>query len=207
MDDGTYRVIGGEHRYEACRVLGMEYIPAVVLTGEKWKDEDFQKFVTVRLNVLRGEIDAAKFIKLYQDLAKRYKEEELQNLFAISDDDVWRKLTASISKGLRRMGMSPDMVKKFDETVKELKTIDDLSLILNSLFTQYGRDLTMNFMVFSWGGKELLYVQANDEVFKKVKEFVEEVRKAEIDINIPLLELFSGAKVEIPVGEEEPSQS
>ena len=42
---GDYVVISGEHRLEACRVLGYETVPAII---RQEFDEDMQKFQTVR---------------------------------------------------------------------------------------------------------------------------------------------------------------
>lgn len=195
IDEGPYqyRIVNGEHRYHACRVAGMKLIPSVLLTDEKWKDEDLQKFVTVRNNILRGKISPEKFVRLYQDLAKKYKPESLRELFKFTDEDEWKRLTVSMRDSLKKMGLPQELIDKFSANVKEMKSIDDLSIILNSIFTEYGRDSKLNFMCFSWAGKEILYVMANDKVFKKVKEFVKWVREEEIDINGPLLEIFTEA--------------
>ena len=34
LDSGKYRIMGGEHRYHACKLLGYETVPSIVLTGE-----------------------------------------------------------------------------------------------------------------------------------------------------------------------------
>jgi hypothetical protein len=82
MADGTYRILGGEHRFHAASVLGWTSLPCVVLRGARWQDEDMQKLVTVRLNALKGRINATKMVQLYNEMAEKYGEEDVQNLFA-----------------------------------------------------------------------------------------------------------------------------
>jgi uncharacterized ParB-like nuclease family protein len=67
MEDGLYRIIGGEHRYQVARTLGWKTLPCVVLSEARWKDEDLQKLVTVRLNVLRGKINPERMVSPYFD--------------------------------------------------------------------------------------------------------------------------------------------
>jgi intein/homing endonuclease len=79
---GKYRIIGGEHRVAAARELKLAKVPAMVLDGPKWQDEDLQQLVTVRLNVLHGKLNPEKLAVLYNRMAKTYGEEALQQLFA-----------------------------------------------------------------------------------------------------------------------------
>lgn len=40
-----------------------------------------------------------------------------------------------------RESLPPEMRKEFDKAKEEIKTVDDLSLVLNRLFTKYGSTL------------------------------------------------------------------
>ena len=51
--DGTFMIVGGEHRWKAARLTGMKTIPAVVYSEEEM-DEDQAKFQTMRLNMIHG---------------------------------------------------------------------------------------------------------------------------------------------------------
>lgn len=169
MDDGTFQIIGGEHRWRAMRANGHESIEIVVLGDEKWRDEDLRKFVTTRLNALHGKINPQKFMDLYMDLAKRHDEEALQALMGFTDRDAWGALVKDTRKGLADAGVPKEKLKEFDAAVKEMKTVDDLSLILNKIFTEHGDTLSSNFMVFTFGGKEHLMVQLPKKSFTLAK--------------------------------------
>ena len=182
MDDGRYRILGGEHRWTAGKVLGWPTIQAVVLSDAKWKDQDLQKFVTVRLNVLHGKTQPDKFVKLYEEMALRYGEEALSGLFAYTDQDAWSKLKKDIGKGLKG-SLPAELAKKFDEASAEVKTVDGLSAILNSLFTQYGNTLDHSFMVFTFGGKTHVYVMMDKDTKRSVDGILDYCKGSGKDIN------------------------
>lgn len=190
MEDGTYRVIGGEHRYKAMQVLGHDAIDCVVLAGEKWRDEDLQKFVTTRLNMLRGKMSQKKFMDMYMDLSSRYQEEALQSLMGITDQDAWKSLTDGVTKNLKGMGLPKEKVEKFKEAASELKTVDDLALILNKIFSESGDTLTSNYMVFTFGGKEHLMIQVDRKTFGIAKQRFEESFKRSQDVGAIMAKAF-----------------
>ena len=133
MEDGTYRIIGGEHRWRTAKTLGYEEVPAIVLDGEKWKDEDLQKFVTTRLNAISGKLNPEKFMNLYQELSEKYEHDNLQILMGFTDKDFFDKMTRQARKGLEDAGVSKDKLAEFDEVAKEIKTVEDLSNIINRI--------------------------------------------------------------------------
>jgi hypothetical protein len=60
-----------------------------------------------------------------------------------------------------------DMQDKLESSRKEIKTVDDLSRILNELFSKYGNTLDQNFMIFTYGGRVHLWVLLED-AFKEL---------------------------------------
>lgn len=183
VDGGRYRILGGAHRYGAAKVLGMEKVPAVVLSQEKWKDVDLQKFVTVRLNMLRGKMNPEKFIKLYEEMAAKYGADALQNLMGVVEVDAWAKLTGGVADALRGSGLPKEVLDKFEDSAKELRTVDGLSHVLNQLFTDYGDTLRQNFMVFTYGSKEHLFVACDGETYREAKAIADRSKGAKVDIN------------------------
>ncbi len=177
---GRYRIIGGEHRWRGLRVLGHEAVECVVLIDPKWEDEDLQKFVTMRLNALKGKINPKKFMALYEDLADRYAAEDMQRHMAVTDDAEWKSMTKDVRKQLESAldGVGADDEKKkkaledFDKVAKEVKTVDDLSNILNKIFNEYGDTLELNFMWFSFGGKKHLQVSMSAGDWKLAEKVV-----------------------------------
>lgn len=195
MDDGTYRILGGEHRYHAAKVLGWQRIQAVVLSGEKWKDVDLQKFVTVRLNVLRGKVNPDRMVKLYDEMAEKYGSDALQGMMAFTDQDAWDKMIKGIGRALRD-SLPGVLGDKFDEAKQEIKTVEDLSNVLNNLFTNYGNTLDKNFMVFTYGGKEHIYVVMDGEMKKSMKK----IRDSAMDTNSDMTVLLGPAIQQVAKG-------
>jgi len=183
LEDGSYRILGGEHRVEACKQLGWATIPAVILSEEKWKDEDLQKFVTVRLNVLHGKLDATRMAALYDEMASKYGAEALQDMFAYMDKDAWAKTLGTIQSGLKKSGLSKKLVKEFDDASKEIRSVEDLSTILNHLMTKHGDTVQQSYMVFTYGGKDHTYIALDKESQKALKKAVKYCAANDKDIN------------------------
>jgi len=164
QEGGKYRIIGGEHRWKACSVLGYETIPAVILKEGEF-DEDRQKFLTVRMNILSGKMNPSKFYDMYSGLSDKYTEETMQMMFGFAKEEEFKKLIDQTIKSL------PDeMQEKVKEAKKEIRTIDDLTNLLNNLFTEYGDSLPSNVMAFSYGGKEVMWILAEKELWNTVKK-------------------------------------
>lgn len=173
-DTEKYRIIGGEHRWSVAKVLGFKEIDCTVLTDKKWKDEDLQKFVSIRLNIIKGKIDPERFIVLYEEMEKKYGSDSLKDLMGFTDDSAWGKLTSGIKDALKGSGLPEAVIDRFDEEIKELKTIDGLSSILNKIFNEHGDTIKYNFLSFSFGSKEGLFVMCEDgNVYNAAKEIVE----------------------------------
>lgn len=195
---GRYRIIGGEHRWRGLRVLGHESVECVVLVDPKWEDEDLQKFVTMRLNALKGKLNPKKFMALYEDLADRYAAEDMQRHMAVVDDDEWKSMTKDVRKQLEAAldGAGADDEKKkkaledFDKVAKEVKTVDDLSNILNKIFTEYGDTLDLNFMWFSFGGKKHLHISMQASDWKLAEQIVEKSKEKQRPIDEIFVEMM-----------------
>lgn len=192
----TYRIIGGHQRTAAAKVLGWDKIACVVLAGAKFQDEDLQKFLTVRLNILRGKLNPEKFVKLYQEMSAKYGEDSLADLMGFSDQEALKKLVGNVGQALKDTGLDKALADKFNKAAKEVKTVDELSMVLNQLFSEYGSTVDQNFMVFVFGGKKHLYVSASLTLWKLVEQLTDYATLSGTDINAPLfLALSEFAKV------------
>lgn len=166
--DGTYRVIGGHHRLKAAKVLGMEEVPAVVVDPAEF-DRDKQEIQVVKQNVLHGELNPEKFTYLFNKLTEKYDADLLRDMMAFTEQDAFRKVYLDAKKSL-----PPEMQDELERMRDEIKTVDDLSLVLNSLFTKYGNTLDVNFMVFTFGGKESIMVRLTAPgAWQRIKKFAE----------------------------------
>jgi ParB/Sulfiredoxin domain len=186
MDDGRFRIIGGEHRVAAAVELELDSIPTMVLDGPKWQDEDLQKLVTVRLNVLKGKLNPDKMAILYREMAKKYGEDALQGLFAYTDQHGWDKLVSGIKQGLSKAGLPPDKQKEFAKKAKEAKTLKDLERILNELWSSYGDTVQLSFMIFTYGKREHIYVAMNRKTRAAIKKVADHCKVHAKDINTVL---------------------
>lgn len=214
MASGKYRLLGGEHRYDAMVSLGHLTIPAVVLSDDKWQDEDLQKLVTVRLNVLKGKLDPARMALLYDEMAKKYGDQALQNLFAYTDKGAYNKMLGSIQRGLKQAGVPQKVQKDFEESAKEARSVEDIGMILNDMFASYGDTVSQDFMVFTYGGHEHIYVAMDEPVaasMRKIAGRCERSGEAVLDLIGPAIRKVAAnlrpAKkkraVKKPIAEEE----
>lgn len=180
-EKGKYVILGGEHRWKAAMAEGLEEIPVIVLTDEKWNDEDLRKMVSVRVNILKGKIDNAKFAKLYNELATKYGADALQAAFGFTNAKAFQKLLGDISKGLK--GLDAATQKKFNESAKEAKTVEELTSILNDLFAKYGDTVDQNFLVFTHGKKQHIYISMDHKLKSSMDKVIEYCKLAKADIN------------------------
>lgn len=199
--DGNYKLVSGEHRFEACKILGMDTIDAYVMDDF---DEDMAKFQLVRMNVLKGSLDPVKFTKLFDDMADKYGKELTKQMMALVDEKAFDNLYVNVRKELPK-----ELQDKLGEAKGEMKSVDDLSRILNEMFSTYGDTLKNNFMVFQYGGKTHLWVMMDDKLKKKmIDEVVEEIKAGNYDINQYFSKLINEYSDEVlaeldPIGEEE----
>lgn len=117
---GGYRIIGGEHRWLACLELQCKAIPAIVLEGAMWEDLDEQKFETMRLNIIGGDMTPQKMIALYEDLAERHAEELLADMMGFADQHMLDEILAAARDTLKEGGFSRAAQLEFDKRAGEM---------------------------------------------------------------------------------------
>jgi len=156
-----YQIVDGEHRYDGLGVLApeLDMVPCKVVSIP----EDQQKFQSVKLNRLRGAFDRKRFDALVRDLLQRYTLEEVAAHMAFTDVS---ELECMIDSA--RDALPPEMREEFDQARDEIRTVDDLSLVLNRLFTRYGDTLPFNFMILDFGGREHIWVRMDSTEYKRV---------------------------------------
>lgn len=160
---GHYQIGSGHHRVKAARALGMDTVPAVI---KEWTDRE-QKTALVKRNALRGELSAEKMVKLYSKLAKGRDATQVQRELGFTSA---KKLDGLIGEAAK--ALNPKQRKKLADAKETIKSVDDLSSVLNRIFKESGSELDKGYMVFSFGGKNHHYFQITDETDSKLKSLL-----------------------------------
>lgn len=179
VEDGQFRVVGGHHRLEVAKVLGFEEVPCTVVTDPTF-DEDQEAFQVVRMNVIRGRLSPERFMQMYQGLSSKYSDEIMAESFGFVEEEEFRKLVGQVKKALPK-----ELKKEFEQSAKELKTINDLSKLLNHLFSTYGSTLPYGYMLLDFGGRESVWLRMSTDTKKallKVGEFCQQESRTVDDI-------------------------
>ncbi len=163
MKKGRYRIVGGHHRFDAAAYLGFTEVPCVVITDPDF-DEEAEQFQLVRMNMIRGKLDPAKFFALYEELSGKYSDAVLQDAFGFADEAEFRKIVEQTAATIQ----DPVMKEKFKEAAREVKTIDGIARVLNEIFTKYGDSLPFGFMVFDYGGQRSVWIETPEKTMKAI---------------------------------------
>lgn len=178
-DGERYFIVAGHHRVKAGKLLKMSHIPGVVKDG--W-DDDKRKLELVANNMVKGNLNPEKFTALYNDLAKRYDKEVLKAMMGFTKKDAFDKVYKAVSDKL------PARQKRQLEEAKEtIRSVDDLSSVLNTIFKEGGSELSHGYMVFSFGGKEHLYIQSDAELHAAAKSLIEQAGHERVHVGQALL--------------------
>lgn len=198
-DEGKsfYRIIGGHHRVAAAKSLKLKKIPVDVLQGEKWKDADLQKMQVVRLNVLHGKMNPEKMVALYNEMAEKYGD-SVTRMLGYTTDHGLKKMIQQVQGDLTK-ALPPDLAAKFQEQSKEAKTVGDLEKIIQKLMTESSETAKFGFVVFSWGGKEHIYVSMTEKTREALKKIIRASRSNKVDINEILEEAITDAARDLEI--------
>jgi ParB/RepB/Spo0J family partition protein len=164
LGEGRYRIVGGHHRWEVAKLLGFTEVPCTVVTDPTF-DEDQEQFQVVRMNTIRGHLSPQKFLQMYQSLSPKYADEVMAESFGFANEEEFRKLVSTVKKSLPK-----DMQADFQKAAEELKTIGDLSKLLNHLFSTYGDTLPFGYMLLDFGGKESVWLRMSTPTRKALME-------------------------------------
>jgi hypothetical protein len=174
-EDGKYKIIEGHHRVRAAKYLEFTEVPCFI--HDDW-DEDKQKFELVKSNVLKGHIDPQTFTEMVNELSGKYSKDIIQTMMGFADEKEFSKLYQEIKKQL-----PADLKKKLDEAKSQIKTIDDLTLVLNKIYNEHGDTIEYNYMIFDYSSKEQLWIRCNKDLWTKVRNIENICRVKGQDIN------------------------
>lgn len=160
---GKFEIGSGHHRTKAAMVIGMQEVPAIV---KDWNDREI-KVALVKRNVMHGEMNKAKLAQLFKDVSKGRDAKVTQRELGFTDQKKFEALIDQAEKS-----MTPKQKKKLAAAKESIKSMDDLSSVLNTIFRESGSELDHGYMVFSWGGRNHHYFQIDEATDKKLKNII-----------------------------------
>lgn len=189
--DGVERfeIVAGEHRWRAAKVLQCK-VPTIPLPAGEF-DDDRREWSLVKDNILHGQLNPEKFSKLYDRMAKKYDKEVLKTLMGFTTNDAFQKVYKQAKANL-----PPELQQALEDAKEEIRTIDDLSRVLNRLFQAHGETLPSNFMVFSYGTKEVFWVRADKKLWDTISGIGKETEARGLDITNVLQNALKNVFVE-----------
>lgn len=157
-----FTVVGGAHRLQAMRTLGRNDIPCI----SKDMTEDQIKFQNMRLNVIKGDIDPEKFTKMYEELQSKFPDQDVAREMGIVSKAELDKLIRHYDESL------PDELKEaFEKSKSKIRTVDDLVMVLNDLFTKQGDQLEVyGFMILDFEGKRSVWIRMQKPDYDQLKK-------------------------------------
>jgi hypothetical protein len=180
---GHYRVVNGEHRWKAVQVLQWKTVPVVV----KNLSELDQKTMTVRRNLLHGDLDRLKFTELVNDVINNHgmAETKVHSEMGFLDEQEFVKHLVT-----QKAKVAQDMA---EDAKKSAKMVDNLSYLLNEIFTQFGDTVPQGFVFFMHKSKMHLMVQMDKEMEELLGLAVNHLKATGKDINDFLGKALSAA--------------
>lgn len=175
--EGMYLIVGGHHRWEVAKLHGFEEVPVTIVTDPNF-DAEHAKFQMVRHNIIHGKMNPQKFMKLYQSLTNEYTEEVAAEMFGFTSEEEFRKLVQSTAKAL-----PPEMKETFLEASKEIRTINDLAIVLNRLFSTYGDTVPYGYMIFDYGGQDHMWLRMKKHQKKDVLKLGELCQTKQVSVD------------------------
>lgn len=182
-DDGAqgYYIVSGNHRMRAGVAENMDEFPCIV--RDDW-DEVQQQVELVRRNYVRGDIDRDSFTTAVNTLAeeKALSLDEIRDMMGFEDPDTFLRFYKEEEKKVQQ---ALEMVQK-TSSAPQIKMIDDMGLILSSIFEQYGNTVPNSFIIFPAGQKKHMFVAATPALVRTLKDVAEHCIANHLDINIVL---------------------
>jgi hypothetical protein len=186
LDDGTYEIIAGNHRYEAGLAEGMDEFPVVI--REDWDDIKAQ-IESVRRNFIRGAIDSNAFTAQVNYLSeeKGLERDTIMDQMGFQSDEEFESLYRE------ELELDQRVVESASATASApaIRILDDLGSVVGHLLAEHGQTVPCSFLIFPVGGKQHMYVSVTPGVKAIVQNIAEECFKQHLDINVALSGLLN----------------
>lgn len=174
-----YWIVSGNHRFKAGVAEGMEKFPCVI--REDW-DPVKEQIELVRRNYVRGQIDRDKFTVAVDTLAEGH---------ALAVDEIREEMGFEASddfldyyKQEHERQQTVERVRS--ENAPKVKMIDDLGMVLSSIFEEFGDTVDQSFIIFPAGGRKHMYVAVTPALRRVLSDIAEKCVAENLDINMVL---------------------
>jgi ParB/RepB/Spo0J family partition protein len=205
--DGRYRLLNGEHRWKAAVSLGYEHLPAIVLSDEKWFDQDTVDLVNIRLNEIRGTLSAQKLTPIYERVVTKHGSDAAQKILGITHDEVFKKQVKKMIKSIQA-ALPNDLAKQVQKLADKTKTPADLGKSLSRIFAKQAEEAESNCVVFRGRGKDHVLVRCTPDLYAVLLEIMKlaeiskvEMNKIFLDALVPALNDLKGQVESAPTME------
>lgn len=182
-----FRITDGEHRFEQQRIDDAKIINCVIADPEIFTEKE-QMRQTARMNRIRGHTNKEKFTKFVDTMISKHSMpvDEVAYEMGFVDQSEFD----SLKKTARDSLPSQEAKEEFDNIKDEIKTVDDLSNIINRLITKYSSTLTHNFMFLDYGGKESIWIRFKKEDFKLFAKLARDSMQEDAALDSVIMNVF-----------------
>lgn len=182
-----FQIVDGEHRFEQQRIDDAENILCVIADPEILPEKE-QMRQTARMNRIRGHTNKEKFRKFVDKMVTEHDVpvDEIAYEMGFTDQSEFDALKQTARDSLP----SQEAKEEFDLVKDEIKTADDLTNLLNRLFTKYGSTITHNFMFLDFGGVESIWIRLKREDFKLFSKLAKDSMKEDAALDSVLVNVF-----------------
>jgi ParB/RepB/Spo0J family partition protein len=188
--EGKYTIIAGEHRWKVSKKIGIPALPCFV--KDAWNDETIQMVKTIRRNVIHGTLDATKFSKLTNKIAKREQVSPPDLADRLGLDE--KKFQRVFVEDERKERDAINQVMKSGRADKGMAS--DVSFVLSEIFDKYGDTAPNGFMFFMHKGEMHLMVRMDEDLSKITGEMVEVFRAQNAEV-VGFLKKIIGEGLEV----------
>ena len=176
-----FELIAGEHRLQAIEIVYPDWTTAPCVVNDTIVDRDAADMSMVADNQIHGSLNKKKFTALVDRLMPKYGKELVGQSMGFATQEEMDKFVLEYGKQQLPEG---DAQREFVDRVKrkKVKTMEDLSRIINQLIAKYGNTIEQDFMYFNYGGHTHLMISMR----RSTKAIMDEITTycAENKINV-----------------------
>lgn len=188
-DDGQdgYFIVSGNHRFKIGKSLGMSEFPCVI--RDDWEQVQ-QQIQLVRRNYHRGKIDKASFTAAVNALSEdsALSLDLIQEQMGFSDPDSFAELYEEEKAREERIAeaVAGGNSGGGGGAANKVRMIDDLGLVLSTIFERFGDSAPQSFLIFPAGGKNHMYINVTPALKRILETVAQGCVQQQLDMNIVL---------------------